>query len=310
MVRLFITTASHPPAVARGLPIELECDANTTVADVKALIAAKFPRFYPARQKLSMKNDRAGLADEKKIIDVLGEKGEELQVKDLGPQVSWRTVFLVEYGGPLLIHPLFYHLPQLWYGQDVQHSTLQKFVYGFVLLHFLKREFETIFVHRFSHGTMPLRNIFKNSAHYHLLSGLALAYDVYRPKFSATSSYITGTIREDKNFLWICTGIWAFAQLSNLSTHLTLRALRPANSRVRAIPYGYGFTLMSCPNYFFESLAWAVICVMTGSLAAGVFAVVSTGQMVLWAVKKHKNYKKEFGKEYPRGRYAMIPFIL
>jgi very-long-chain enoyl-CoA reductase len=77
---------------------------------------------------------------------VLGGRveGGELQVKDLGPQVSWRTVFLAEYVriihfnlqvlttvvgikcGPLFIHPLFYHLPRLWYGQDVQHSLLQK----------------------------------------------------------------------------------------------------------------------------------------------------------------------------------------
>lgn len=30
--------------------------------------------------------------------------------------------------------------------------------------------------------------------------------------------------------------------------------------------------------------------------------------MALWAIKKHKNYKKVFGKEYPR-RKVMIPFI-
>ena len=30
--------------------------------------------------------------------------------------------------------------------------------------------------------------------------------------------------------------------------------------------------------------------------------------MGVWAIKKHKNYKKEFGKDYPK-RYKMIPFI-
>ncbi|GLB44856.1 putative 3-oxo-5-alpha-steroid 4-dehydrogenase [Lyophyllum shimeji] len=306
-VTLTISSVNKPPPFARGLPITLDCDADTTVADVKQLVATKFPKFYAARQKLTKKGDKANLDDSKKIAEVVGPQGGELQVKDLGPQISWRTVFLIEYAGPIVIHPLVYHFPRLWYGQDVQHSDLQKLVYAMTLIHFIKRELETLFVHRFSHGTMPFRNVFKNSAHYHLLSGLALAYDVYRPKFSATSPYIRGTIRDNKNFLWLCIAIWAFAELANLHTHLTLRALRPPGTRVRAIPYGFGFSFLSCPNYFFETLAWAVISVMTGSVAAGVFTVVATAQMAVWALKKHRNYKKEFGKEYPRGRYAMIP---
>ncbi|KAG6916207.1 hypothetical protein DXG01_007837 [Tephrocybe rancida] len=310
MPSLIVSSASKPPSFARGLPITVDYTATTTVADVKAQVAAKFPKFYTSRQKLSLKSERASLDDAKQVVELVGEKGGELQVKDLGPQLSWRTVFLIEYAGPLVIHPLIYHFPRLWYGQDVHHSALQKYIYAFVMLHFLKRELETIFVHRFSHGTMPFRNVFKNSAHYHLLSGLALAYDVYRPKFSTTSSYVSGTIRNDETFLWICTGLWAFSELSNLHTHLTLRSLRPANSRIRAIPHGYGFSFVSCPNYFFESLGWAVVTAMTGSIAAGVFLVVSTTQMVLWAIKKHKNYKKEFGKACPRGRKAMIPFVL
>jgi len=85
----------------------------------------------------------------------------ELQVKDLGPQIGWRTVFLIEYVrrsprvplriidanlyqiGPLLIHPLFYYFPKVWYGKDVEHSSLQKYVYALVMLHFIKRELET-----------------------------------------------------------------------------------------------------------------------------------------------------------------------
>jgi very-long-chain enoyl-CoA reductase len=31
--------------------------------------------------------------------------------------------------------------------------------------------------------------------------------------------------------------------------------------------------------------------------------------MGIWAAKKHSGYKKEFGKEYPKGRKAMIPFL-
>lgn len=102
----------------------------------------------------------------------------------LGPQIGWRTVFLIEYGGPLFIHPALYYLSQTFYGTTFQHSPMQTWTFYLVMAHFLKRELETIFVHRFSHGTMPFRNVFKNSAHYWLLSGVNLAYWVYGPWFA------------------------------------------------------------------------------------------------------------------------------
>jgi very-long-chain enoyl-CoA reductase len=94
---------------------------------------------------MSLKNDKKPLANDATLASVGISDGAELTVKDLGPQVSWTTVFLVEYvriyilrvhsvrscasptqGGPLLIHPLFYHLPRVLYGTSVQHSSLQK----------------------------------------------------------------------------------------------------------------------------------------------------------------------------------------
>lgn len=128
-----------------------------------------------------------------------------------------------------------------------------------------------------------------SSSHYYLLSGVLLAYDLYRPLRSV--SHIQGTIRDNDTFLLICAGVWAvsspinyglapsltlfkFAELSNLHTHLTLRSLRPSGTRKRAIPYGYGFSFLSCPNYFFEAIAWIALTVMTGSLA-GTFYTTS-----------------------------------
>jgi len=179
-----------------------------------------------------------------------------------------------------------------------------------VMLHYLKRELETLFVHRFSKDTMPARNIFRNSAHYHISGGLLLALDVYRPVYGATSPYIVGTLRDSQNFLWLCLAIYAFAELSNFKTHLILRSLRPAGSRKRVIPHGYGFGLVSCPNYFFESIVWFTISYMTGSYASWWFFISGTYQMIEWALKKHRMYKKEFGSSYPKGRRAMFPFVL
>jgi very-long-chain enoyl-CoA reductase len=39
-----------------------------------------------------------------------------LYVRDLGMQIGWQTVFLIEYAGPFFIYPLFYLRPSLIYG--------------------------------------------------------------------------------------------------------------------------------------------------------------------------------------------------
>ena len=142
--------------------------------------------------------------------------------------------------------------------------------------------------------------------------------------------YLARKYRSHFCYILLTIQIIQFAELSNLKTHLTLRNLRPAGTRQRAIPYGYGFNLVSCPNYFFEAISWGVIAVLSGSWAGGScvllsvsaiavtnafdllaygFLALSTYQMAIWADKKHRTYKKEFGKDYPRGRKAMFPFL-
>ncbi|KAJ1862734.1 3-oxo-5a-steroid 4- dehydrogenase [Coemansia sp. RSA 486] len=153
---------------------------------------------------------------------------------------------------------------------------------------------------------MPLMNVFKNSFHYHMLSGLNLAYWVYSPS-TAHGTPLAAKLG-NPTLMAVLTGVFLFAEASNLMTHVTLRNLRPPGTRVRRIPYGYGFDIVSCPNYLFETLAWVAIAGMTRSFAAVFFLIVSSGQMYIWAVKKHKQYKREF-PDYPKSRKAMIPFI-
>jgi very-long-chain enoyl-CoA reductase len=232
-------------------------------------------------------------------------------VKDLGPQIAWRTVFLIEYLGPILIHPLIYVLRPYIYPSILQTtkptpapSFVQQVTLYLVVLHFIKREFETIFVHRFSLATMPAQNIFKNSAHYWLLSGVNLAYWTYSP-FATAATENTAL-----PYVYACVAVWAFAEVSNLSTHLTLKNLRPAGTTKRAIPRGYGFSAVTCPNYGFEILSWISIAVLTLNWAAILFAVVSTAQMYVWAKKKERRYRSEFGDKYQKKRSVLFPGLL
>ena len=112
----------------------------------------------------------------------------ELIYKDLGPQIAWRTVFLVEYFGPMLMHAACYLAPSLLYpsSSTVPSKTLtQKLALGMIMVHYMKRELETLFVHRFSAATMPALNIFKNSFHYWILGGISVSYFLYHPQYTA-----------------------------------------------------------------------------------------------------------------------------
>lgn len=166
-------------------------------------------------------------------------------------------------------------------------------------LHFIKREFETMFVHRFSNATMPLMNLFKNSGHYWILGGLFTGIELFYPSHQTMTDMTT---------INILTAVWAFAQLSNLTTHIILRNLRRPGTRERNIPRGYGFNLVSCPNYTFEILGWIAYSIIAQAYFGFFFTIVGAVQMALWAIKKHKAYRKEF-PNYPRGRKILIPFV-
>ncbi|MEQ2184247.1 hypothetical protein GOODEAATRI_005866 [Goodea atripinnis] len=84
---------------------------------------------------------------------------------DLGPQLTWGTVFLAECVGPLILYLMFYFRLPFIYSPKYDFTTSKHWVVHLACMchsfHYIKRILETLFVHRISHGTMPLRNIFK-----------------------------------------------------------------------------------------------------------------------------------------------------
>jgi very-long-chain enoyl-CoA reductase len=228
-----------------------------------------------------------------------------VEVKDLGPQIAWRTVFVIEYLGPLLIHPLVYYLRPFIYrgmaGTTDEPSYAQWLSMLLISAHFAKREFETLFVHRFSLATMPALNIFKNSAHYWLLGGANIALWTYAPNATAAS------VTAPTPLLLAGVALFIVGELGNLVTHLQLRALRPEGTTLRQIPRGLGFGLVTCPNYMFEMIAWVGIGLVSLSWSTALFTGVAAAQMAAWAWKKEKRLRKEFGDKYKKKRYAMLP---
>jgi very-long-chain enoyl-CoA reductase len=169
-----------------------------------------------------------------------------------------------------------------------------------VIGHYLKRELETLFVHRFSNDTMPLFNIFKNCGHYWFIFGFINMYFFLHPDYTAPAWL-------SNQMTLVFAGLFTVFEFLNMMCHITLRNLRKPGSTERGIPKGWGFDLVSCANYFWESLCWLVFAVQSQVIGAYVFFIVSTVQMVMWAIAKHKRYRKDF-KDYPR-RKVMFPFI-
>ncbi|XP_021911595.1 very-long-chain enoyl-CoA reductase, partial [Carica papaya] len=141
----------------------LQLSDSATVADLQEAIHKRTKKFYSSRQRLTLplpagsKERPVVLNYKKSLKDYCDGNSDNLTVvfKDLGPQVSYRTLFFWEYLGPLVLYPVFYFFPVYQYfgykGERVIHPV-QTYALYYWSLHYAKRILETFFIHRFSHA--------------------------------------------------------------------------------------------------------------------------------------------------------------
>ncbi len=179
-------------------------------------------------------------------------------------------------------------------------TQLQTLTFALINFHFLKRELETLFIHRFSAATMPLSNIFRNSAHYWLLAGVNMAFWNYRPSAPAalpSNPYIT----------YPALLLYIIDELGNFYSYIVLRNLRSSGGTERGIPQGWGFGHVTCPNYMFEAVAWLGVALVSWSWSSVLFLALFLLPMGAWAKKKEGKYRREFGHKYQKKRFFMLP---
>ncbi|CEJ82235.1 Putative 3-oxo-5-alpha-steroid 4-dehydrogenase [[Torrubiella] hemipterigena] len=300
-----IKLTNRSPKLLKRLPESIEVPAGANIEDVKKIIAREanvgdFNRLglsSPETKKL-LKDRKALVAD----IDAVAKSG-ELLVKDLGPQISWRGVFVLEYVGPILIHlAVLAARPYIYPGGDAPLSSTQWLSFYMIIAHFVKREIETLFVHKFSANTMPVRNIFKNCAFYWALSGFVCAVSIYYPGSLAA--------RADEPLIdYAGLALYLFGEISNAAVHLYLASLRSTGGTERKIPHGYGFAIVTCPNYMYEILAWVGIIIASRDWSVALFIAIGAGQMYFWSKDKEAAYRKEFGDKYKKKRFGILPGI-
>lgn len=279
---------------------------DTTIKALKNEVENLKKSLTVHRQSLRLEPRGRTLKDSDTLQSLNVSSGGQLFVKDLGPQISWKGVFLAEYAGPIFVYMIFYQRPSFIYGSAAANpmSLTANIAAACWTVHYAKRILETLFVHRFSHATMPLRNLFKNCSYYWAFAGY-VAYHVNHPLFTEPCTAV----------MYAGLAGFAVSEFGNFSIHMLLRNLRPAGSTVRKIPVPDSnpltqlFNFVSCPNYTYEFLSWLSFSLMTTCVPALIFAAAGMYQMTVWAIGKHKNYKKEF-KDYPKSRKAILPFAI
>ncbi|KAK6382382.1 Very-long-chain enoyl-CoA reductase [Exophiala oligosperma] len=289
----------------KTLPDALSVDSSTTAAEVYSELA-KHSKYSIHQLRVTKGSDGSVIPNAKDTtVYATGLRDQStIYVKDLGAQIGWQTVFIIEYAGPIIIHPLWLALRPYIYPAALQNaSQAQTLLCWLICLHFVKRELETVFVHRFSAATMPFRNVFKNSFHYWALSGALIAAFIYSPS-SAAAAGPTSALMYPGLILYV------IGELGNLHSHLTLMGLRSSGGNERGIPQGPFFRLVTCPNYLFETISWLGVYLVSGlSWGVLIFILVSVLQMAQWAKKKERRYRKEFGDKYKKKRFTMLPGI-
>jgi very-long-chain enoyl-CoA reductase len=178
MVTVVISKGSKP---AKNVPVE-----GVTVGEVRRNYARahNVDVHRVALKDASVKDKKnPNLKDDVKVAEHT-----KLLLKDLGMQVPYKLVFLVEYLGPLALVLLWSTRPAFLYPAEVQHQLQEVFhpVAKLAILcwtlHFLKREFESFFVHKFSHATMPVKQLFVNCTYYWSF-GAVIGYPLAHPGF-------------------------------------------------------------------------------------------------------------------------------
>nr|CAH7712501.1 unnamed protein product [Callosobruchus chinensis] len=257
---------------------------NTKVKEIKKEIA-KICKLSVDRQ--SVRDDLKGkdIKDDASVSNLSSTK--KVYVKDLGPQIGWNTVFLLEYAGPLVVYALVSTRPWILYGEKAAETSLGSTARIALMCwstHYAKRILETLFVHRFSHGTMPIRNLFKNCGYYWGFC-LYVAYHVNHPLFTPPPYWM--------QVLGLAIIDFQVCEVGNLSIHLLLRDLRPPGSTVRKIPMPNSnpltqlFHYVSCPNYTYEVGAWVGFSLMTSCLPGKELKLTSSFKSAISGVDRN-----------------------
>ncbi len=95
----------------------------------------------------------------------------------------------------------------------------------------------------------------------------------------------------------------------NIRADNILIALRKPGETGYAIPTGFLFTRVSCPNHLGEIIEWLGFGIMLWALPGFAFSIWTAANLIPRAINHHQWYKQHFNN-YPTERKAVLPYFL
>ncbi|KAG7223743.1 hypothetical protein INR49_026425 [Caranx melampygus] len=103
-------------------------EPNATIGEIKSMFHKSHPQWYPARQSIRLDPKGKSLKDEDVLQHLPVGTTATFYFRDLGAQISWVTVFLTEYTGPLVIYLMFYFRVPFIYAPKYDFTTSKHWV--------------------------------------------------------------------------------------------------------------------------------------------------------------------------------------
>lgn len=164
-------------------------------------------------------------------------------------------------------------------------------------VHFFKRLFEVLFIHKYS-GSMPKDTVITISGSYFLYA-VAVVY----------SQHLTAGFPEPMiDLKYAGTAMFLVGIVGNFYHHYLLSKLRKEGEKQYKIPRGGLFDLVICPHYLFEILGFIGISCISQTVYALSFTVGSAGYLIGRSYATRKWYLSKF-EDFPKDVKAIIPYV-
>ncbi|XP_057735026.1 uncharacterized protein LOC130950523 isoform X1 [Arachis stenosperma] len=212
--------------------------------------------------------------------------------KNKNIKVSSRVGMVLLYGPAFLAGAASFWL----YPNEGLRSTLLN---SAVTLHYFKRLFEVLFVHKYS-GYMYLDSAIPITLSY-FVSAATMTY-------SQHLTVTEGLPQPQIDLMYPGVAVFLIGIIGNFYHHYLLSKLRGEGEKEYKIPKGGLFGLVICPHYLFEITVFYGISMISQTVYSLCFAIGTTFYLVGRSYATRKWYLSKF-EDFPKNVKAVIPFI-